>query len=166
MTRHLVAFGTEDALVEAARGMGKVDGLDAHTPYHVEGLAEVLALPPSPVRPVMLAAGAAAGAAILGLQVWNSVAGYPMNHGGRPLNAWPAFGFTVFETAVLAAAAAGFVAMLVRMGLPRLNHPFFVPTATEAASDDRFYLSVPGHAADRATLAALPGALEVLEVAE
>lgn len=165
MTRHLVAFDTEEALVAAAQGLRGVEGLDAHTPFHVESLAEVLSLPPSPVRPVMLAAGSAAGLAILALQVWNSVWGYPMNHGGRPLNAWPTFGFTVFETTVLASALAGFVTMVLRMGLPQLHHPFFASVATEAASDDRFYLSVPGGAVDLATLSALPGAVAVIEVA-
>ena len=80
--RYLVVFDTPEALVGAARRLGHVRGLDAHTPYHMPDLLEILPLPSSPVRPVMLAAGAAGAAAMFGLQVYNSVWGYPMNHGG------------------------------------------------------------------------------------
>ncbi len=163
--RNLVVFDTPEALIEAARRLSHVENLDAHTPYHMPGLIEILPLPPSPVRPVMLAAGAAGAAAMFGLQVYNSVWGYPMNSGGRPLYAWPAFGFTVFEVTVLTAAIAGFVAMLVAARLSRLHDPFFASARTEAASDDKFYLSVPvEEGPDRAELSALPGAVEVIEV--
>ncbi len=165
--RTLVVFDTPEALVAAARRLAHVRGLAAHTPYHMPDLLEILPLPSSPVRPVMLAAGAAGAAAMFGLQVYNSVWGYPMNHGGRPLNAWPAFGFAVFEATVLAAALAGFVTMLISARLSRLHDPFFASTRTEAASDDRFYLSVPADTGpDRGELAALAGAMEIIEVTE
>ena len=68
---------------------------------------------------------------------------------------------------MLAAALAGFVTMLIAARLSRLHDPFFATARTEAASDDRFYLSVPAEAGpDRAELSALAGAVEVIEVTE
>ena len=165
--RLLVVFDDADAMVAAARQLrrDRVRDLDAHTPYRIEALDEALDLPPSPVRPVMLIAALAAAAAMFGLQYWTSVYEYPINSGGRPPNSWPAFAFAVFEMAVLGAAFAGFVTMLWLCGLPRLHHPFFAVAGAEAASDDRFYLSLPSHAVlDRAALLRLPGAVELVEV--
>lgn len=69
------------ALARAARELGFAT-LDAHAPHTVEGLADTLALPPSPVRPLMLIGGIGAAAAIFALQYWSSVHGYPINSGG------------------------------------------------------------------------------------
>ena len=75
------------------------------------------------------------------------------------------------ETAarVLAAAVAGFAALLWRTGLPRLHHPVFALPGTERATQDRFFLVVEGPVDDdgarrlRATLAQA-GAMSVAEV--
>ncbi len=128
LARHVRALGFRSA--------------DAHAPHFVEALDEALALPPSPVRPAMLLAAAAAAAGIFWLQWWNAVEGYPINSGGRPLNSWPAFLFTVFETGVLGAAVAGFVAMLWACGLPRLHHPLFDAEGASAITDDGFFLTL------------------------
>ncbi len=109
----------------------------------------------------MLAAGAIGAVAMFALQWWDAVLRYPMNHGGRPLNAWPTFGLATFEVAVLAAAFVGFVAMLIGGGLPRPHHPFFASPHTGPASDDLFYLSLPMSAGyERPWLETIPGALE------
>ena len=47
-----------------------------------------------------------------------------------------------FEVGVLAAAVAGFAALLVLCGLPRLHHPLFDCDAIERATDDRYFLLV------------------------
>ena len=62
--------------------------------------------------------------------------------GGRPLNSWPIFLLVPFEVGVLAAAVAGFAALLVLCGLPRLHHPLFDSDALERATDDRYFLLV------------------------
>ncbi len=166
-TRLLLAFDGPDALLAAARALRAegVTDMDAHTPWHMEELDDLLALPRSNVRPVMLVAGLAAGLGIYLLQWWTSTQGYPINSGGRPLNSWPAFMFAVFETGVLAAAFAGLVAFLVTCRLPTLNHPFFVPAATEAASDHGFFLSLPAQdAPDRLTLERMVAPVRMIEV--
>ena len=164
--RYLVEFDQAQTLLSAARALEGTRGLDAHMPFHLPEIEPFLNLRASPVRPVMLMAGTVLGVATLLFQWYDRVWRYPMNSGGRSDAAWPGFGFAVFEMAILGAAAAGFLAMLLSCGLPRLHHPFFATTRTEAASDDRFYLSVPvdsGH--DRLDLSRLPGAITVIEVA-
>lgn len=167
--RLLLAFDGPDQLIAAARtlrGQG-VAGMDAHVPFHIPELDEALDLPPSPVRPVMLAAALAGAGATFGLQWWTAVRAYPLDSGGRPLNSWQVFAIPAFEIAVLAAALAGLIAMFVACGLPRLHHPFFASARTEAASDDRFYLSLPDAAGtpDRLALSAIPGLREIIKVA-
>lgn len=165
--RLILVFDDCDALIGAVRALRQsgVTGIDAHTPWHVTELDDLLDMPRSRVRPVMLWAGLAAGSAMLVLQWWNSTIGYPVDSGGRPLNSWPAFMFATFETGVLAAAFAGLLAFLRGCGLPRLNHPFFAHVATEAASDDGFLLSLPAEdAPDRLALERMTGALRIIEV--
>jgi hypothetical protein len=163
--RHLVIFADAEALLAAAQDLRGTAGLDAHMPFHMPEIEDCLDLPASPVRPIMLASGVVLGAATLALQWYDSVLRYPTDVGGRANAAWPGFGFAVFEMAIFGAAFAGLVAMLVSCRLPRLHDPFFATTRTEAASDDRFYLSLPSDAGpDRLELSRLPGALEVIEV--
>lgn len=169
MTRLLLRFDSPGTLLAAAghlRAEG-VGGMDAHVPYHMPELDDMLDLPEPPVRRVMLITAVVVGGAVWLLQWWTSVQWYPVNSGGRPLNSWPAFTLAVFETGVLAAAIAGLVAMFAACGLPRLHHPFFASAHTEAASDDGFYLNVPEGPGtpDRLALGRIEGLREIIEVA-
>ena len=76
------------------------------------------------------------------MEFWSAVYAYPIDSGGRPLNSWPIFLLVPFEVGVLAAAVAGFAALLVLCGLPRLHHPLFDCDAIERATDDRYFLLV------------------------
>ena len=169
MTRLLLVFDDPAALIAAGRQM-RADGvadMDAHVPFHMPELDEVLDLPEPPVRAIMLAAAVAVGALTWGLQWWTSVQWYPLNSGGRPDNSWQIFTFAVFEMGILAAAFAGLVALFACCGLPRLHHPFFATALTERASDDLFYLSLPDddNLPDRIALSCLAGLREIVEVA-
>lgn len=138
----LVEFSDAEAFVEAAQRLA-AEGhapLDALSPYSVESVDEALGLKPSPIRwPMLIAALSAAGVAY-GFEFWTSVYAYPLDSGGRPLHSWPVFLLVPFEVGILAAAVAGFVALLVLCKLPRLDHPVFAWDAVERASDDRFFL--------------------------
>lgn len=140
----LAEFETPDALVRALR-LVRGDGhrpLDAYTPFPLEELSGALPPARNPVRFVMAVAGFGAAAAMYGLQWYSAVVDYPLNSGGRPLHSWPVFTLVPFEFGVLAAAVAGFAAMLWACGLPRLNHPVHDMPQFERASQDRFLLLV------------------------
>ncbi|SFE01972.1 DUF3341 domain-containing protein [Roseivivax sediminis] len=168
MSRKLLLVFTEVAPMVAAvrslRGEG-VTGLDAHTPWRVPEIENALEPDGPGVRRAMLIGGALAASATFAFQAWSAVWFYPLDIGGRPLFSWPAFGFATFEMAILGAAVTGFVTMIRRCGLPRLNHPFFATAETEAATDDTLYLSVPEAAApDRLRLSKLSGLQGIVEV--
>ncbi len=77
-----------------------------------------------------------------GIEYYSAVIDYPINCGGRPLNSWPAFMLFPFAIGILGAASAGFIALLVETGLPRLHHPLFEIPGFERASQDRFLLAL------------------------
>jgi hypothetical protein len=152
--RLLIAeFRDPGRLGEAARRV-RQEGfrpLDALTPCPVEGLDEPLGLKPSPIRWPMLIAAVGVAAFAYGLEFWGAVYAYPIDSGGRPLHSWPVFLLVPFEVGVLAAGLAGFMALLVLCGLPRLNHPLFDWDPIERATDDRYFLlmAAPGREEER-----------------
>jgi len=138
----MAEFETADALqgaYEALRREGYTR-LVTWTPYAIKNV--VTTLPASIVPWIMLGAGLfGAGAGYL-IQWWVNVSAFRIDVGGRPLHSAPAFIPITFESAVLAAALAGFFAMLALSGLPRLHHPVFEVDGFERASVDRFWLGV------------------------
>jgi hypothetical protein len=91
---------------------------------------------------------AAAGAGLVGLaaayfiQWYANVASYPLNIGGRPAHAVPAFVPSSFETMCLFGVLALFVGFLAGERLPRLWQPVFEIEGFERASVDRFWIAV------------------------
>jgi Protein of unknown function (DUF3341) len=110
------------------------------TPYPVRGV--VTQLPESKVPWIMFGAGMTGGAIGYLVQWWCNAHAYPLNVGGRPYNSIPAYIPIAFESAVLAACVAGFLAVLGLSGLPRLYHPMFEVSGFERASVDRFWIGV------------------------
>ncbi|MGA9520338.1 MAG: DUF3341 domain-containing protein [Myxococcaceae bacterium] len=141
----LGAFDDPETIVEAARALRQElpVQIDAHTPYPIDALEEALELRPSRVRWVALAGGLV-GAVGAYVTLWYANAlDYPLNIGGRPLNAVPAFIPITFEMAVLVSAGAIFLGVLALSGLPRLYHPAFDVEGFSRASIDRFWISIP-----------------------
>ena len=140
----IAEFRDADDLCAAARNvrMRGFDPIDALTPCPVEELDDILRLENSPIRWPMLIAALAVAASAYAVEFWTAVYAYPIDSGGRPLNSWPIFLLVPFEVGVLAAAVAGFAALLVLCGLPRLHHPLFDCDAIERATDDRYFLLV------------------------
>ena len=166
----LAEFHEPGALVRAAdavhaAGYRKVD---AYTPYPMEEVLEALHLHHSHVPKLVLAGGLFGLAAGWGLQYWASVVEYPMNIGGRPFNAWPAFVVPSFETTVLFAALAAVFGMLALNGFPRPYHPVFNVPAFSAASRDRFFLCIEAEDPkfDRASTCAFLHGLGAADVQE
>ena len=122
-----------------AAGYRKVD---AYTPSPMEEVLDALHLHHTHVPKLVLAGGLVGMASGWGLQYWSSVVEYPMNIGGRPFYAWPAFVVPTFETTVLFAAFAAVFGMLALNGFPQPYHPVFNVPRFALASRDRFFLCI------------------------
>jgi hypothetical protein len=167
----LAEFDTAAGIVRAAREV-RAQGyrkLDAYTPYPMEELTEALHLHRTRVPLVVLCGGILGLLFGWGLQYYTAVVDYPINIGGRPVYAWPAFVVPTFETTVLFSAFAAVLGMLALNGLPQPYHPAFNVPAFARASRDRFFLGVDADdpkfdlERTRALLRSL-GAVEVSEV--
>jgi hypothetical protein len=140
----LAEFDDSDQLldaVRAARAAGYRE-LDAHTPFPVEGLAEALGFRERLLPFIALAGGIIGGGGLFLVPWWMNAVNYPINVGGRPLFAWPAFFVVAYLTGILGAVVAAFIGMLVRNGLPRLYHPVFNAPGFERVTSDRFFLAI------------------------
>lgn len=93
-----------------------------------------------PLGMMAFGGGVAALAVAYLIQWYANVASYPLNIGGRPAHAAPAFVPAVFETVCLAATVAVFVGFLAIHRLPRLWQPIFEIEGFERASVDRFWV--------------------------
>ena len=139
----LAEFVSDDALVDAAErarkeGYRRIDGF---SPYPVEGLSDVLRIRTRRMGWLSLLGGLFGFFGALLVQVltnWN----YPIDVGGRPILAWPAFVVVDYELMILFAVIFPVVGMLHANGLPRLHHPLFGTPRFGLATDDRFFLYI------------------------
>ena len=139
----LAEFGTADALLGAAK-RARAAGyrrLDAFSPYPVEGMAEVLKLGDRKIGWLAFLGGICGIALALGTQIFVN-RDYPIEVGGRPLIALPAFFVVDFELMILFAVLFAILGMFVLNRLPKLHHPLFGTPRFSLASDDRFFLLV------------------------
>jgi hypothetical protein len=139
----LAEFRTAEQLLDAAKrartaGFRRIDGA---SPFPVEGLAEAIGFRDNRVPLLTLAGGILGAASGYGMQVLTNL-DYPLDIGGRPLVAPPAFALITFELMVLGAVLAGIIGMLALNRLPRLNHPLFGVESFRLASADAFFLIV------------------------
>lgn len=137
-------FASPSALLAGLRALVArgVTRLDAHTPYDVAGLQELVGVRRSRLPWIALAAGLIGGGAAYLLQWWINVVDYPLNIGGRPYHSAPAFLPITFEMAVLFASGAALISAIMLGGLPMLWHPAFEIDGFERATIDRFWIAV------------------------
>lgn len=141
----LAKFDTPEALVRASRqaieaGYRKID---AYTPFPVEGLPRAMRMKPSLMPLLVLAGGVAGALGGFAMQTYATVIDYPLNIGGRPLFAWPAYIPISFELTILMGALAGVAGLFFFTRLPQPYHPVFnSPDFLEHASQDAFYLEI------------------------
>jgi hypothetical protein len=140
----IAAFAEPEALLDATRKMRErgYSRMDAFSPFEVEGLADVLAIPKTRLPWVVLAGGIAGAVLIYALILYSVEINYPVNVGGRPLNSWPPFVVIAFEAGILGAALAGFFGLLAANGFPEYYHPAFNAQGFTYASGGKFYLLV------------------------
>ncbi len=145
MSRALLAGFSDPQPLKAAAARARAEGvspLEAFTPYPIEGLSELLGQGPTNIPWWMLAGGLTTAVVFYAMEWLSATRLYRFDQGGRPFNSWPAFIVATVEISVLAAALTGFVAFLLKAGLPRLNHPVFDAQTFERASQDQFLLAL------------------------
>ncbi|RPI29259.1 MAG: DUF3341 domain-containing protein [Acidobacteria bacterium] len=117
----MALYGNPDELAEGilkARE-GGFTRLDTVTPYPVHGIDRLLGNGPSRLGYMAAAAGLTATVVAKTAQWWVSAVDYPLNIGGNPLFALPAFVPVTFELMVLFASLTTVIGMLaVFNGLP------------------------------------------------
>jgi hypothetical protein len=140
----LAEFHTPGEVVEAARGVREAGytKVDGYSPFPIEELSEALHFHKSHLPKIVLGGGILGAFAGWALEYWSSVIAYPLNIGGRPFNAWPAFIVPAFETTILFAAGSAVLGMLALNGLPQPYHPVFNAPSFALATRDRFFICV------------------------
>lgn len=140
----LAVFREEDALVRAVRSVrdANVPIHDVFTPYPIHGLEEAMGLPRSKLPWVTFAGGATGVTLALLGQWWTHAVDWPIEIGGKPMAAWPAYVPVAFESMVLIAGLATAAALFVGSRLwpnprPRLVHPRVTQDAFVLAVEDR-----------------------------
>jgi hypothetical protein len=140
----LAEFDSATAIVNAARRTREAGytKIDAYTPFPIHEMDAALKLPRTRLPWLVLGGGLTGLAGGFALQYWAATIAYPMNIGGRPMAAWPAFIVPAYETTILLSALTAVFGMILLNGLPMPYHPVFnVPQFTNASAD-RFFLSI------------------------
>ena len=142
-SRVFAEFATADDLVDAVHKLkaAGVGVLEAWTPYPVPGLEEELRPPRRRLQPIALAGGLIGGIASYAIQWYANAVSYPLNSGGRPSHAIPAFIPATFEGTVLGAGVFALLGFCFLLRLPALWHPTFEIDGFDHASRDRFWLA-------------------------
>ena len=141
---YLAEFDDEEPFVAAVSALhehGYVK-LEAYSPYPIPRVEAALSSHRSPLPVIVFVGGAAGGALGYWIQWFANVVSYPLNIGGRPAHATPAFFIPTFETTVLCAALAAFIGLFALLRLPRPWHPMFDVDGFERASIDRFWIAI------------------------
>lgn len=137
-------FDTADELLHAAEAARKngYKRMDAFSPYPVHGLSEALGFRDQRVPWVVFLGGITGAIAGYSLQYYTAVIDYPLNVGGRPLNAIPQFFPVTFEATILFSAIGAVVGMMGMNLLPQPYHPVFNTPNFDRASQDKFFLAI------------------------
>jgi len=137
-------FDTPEQLILAAE-TARVAGyrkMDAYTPFPVHGLSEAIGFDDKKIPWTVFFGGLVGGFFGYTLQWYTSVVDYPMNVGGKPMNALPSFVPITFECTILFASIGAFIGMLAFNRLPKPYHSIFNTPGFERASQDRFFLAI------------------------
>ena len=146
----LAEFQEPDAMIAAAKAVSEQGWrIETFTPFPVPGLKQALRFSENKV-PIATLIGGVVGAATGFLMQVGTNLDFPLDIGGRPLIAVPAFMLITFELMVLFAVFAGIGTMMIANRLPKLHHPLFDVERFGMASDDRFFLAIMGDGKGRA----------------
>ena len=150
---YLAEYGTPNAIAQAAMKVRDAgyQKWDCHTPYAMHGMDEAMGLKPTRIGVISFIFGMLGLAtAVFMMQYTNAFsfnflnigAGYPLIVGGKPPGAFPSMVPIIFELGILLCGFATLFGLLYIIKLPMHNHPIFESERFEAASDDRFFISI------------------------
>jgi len=140
----LAEFETADDIIGAAKRVRDAgfEKWDVHTPYPVHGMDAAMGLSDSRLGWIVLLCGLTGlSLAVLMIQ-WMNGYDYPLVIGGKPPDAFASMVPIMFELTVLLSAFGATFGMLGLNELPRHHHSVFYSERFEAASNDRFFISI------------------------
>ena len=150
---YLAEYDTPNGLAAAAMRVrdGGYQNWDCHTPYPMHGLDEAMGLKPTRIGVISFIFGMfGVGLAVFMMQYTNAWSfnladigwGYPIVVGGKPPGAFPSMVPIMFELGVLLCGFATLFGLLGIIKLPKHHHPIFESDRFEAATDDKFFISI------------------------
>jgi hypothetical protein len=134
-------FSSAEELSAALRVLGH-KGYTLVESYSPVSLAHGLRQRWSSLPAIVFLGGLLGGIASYAIQWYANAYAYPIDIGGRPAHAIPAFLIPTFEGTVLCAALTAFFGFFVITRLPRLWHPIFEIDGFERTTIDRYWLAI------------------------
>ena len=140
----LAEFDTTAAIVYAAEKLRDAgySRFEAHTPFPIHGMDKAMGLKDSRLGWIVLAMALTGFSSSAGLIYYCNYVSYAYIVGGKPAFSIPSMVPVCFELTVLFSAFGAVFGMLGLNKLPRHNHPVFESKRFEAATDDKFFISV------------------------
>ncbi len=152
-TLYLAEYDTPNAIAQAAMKVRDAGyrHWDCHTPYALHGMDEAMGLKPTRIGFISFIFGMLGVATAVAMMQYTNAssfnflnigAGYPLVVGGKPPGAFPSMVPIMFELGILLCGLATLFGLLHLIKLPMHNHPIFESERFEAASDDKFFISI------------------------
>jgi hypothetical protein len=150
-SRLLAEFADARSMIGALESLRRESYHDIETfaPYDIPEVDPLLGLRRPRVGYIAAAAGLTGLIASYTIQWWANVYAYPLNAGGRPAHAVPAFVLATFEGTIAGAAIAAFVALIMLLRYPRPWAPEDEVDGFERSTIDRFWLGMHTFASER-----------------